>query len=184
MFERFTPSARRAVERACEEAALLGHGFVGTEHLLLALVSDDGDAGGVLAAFGVSRERLFAQYRGPNDACGPPPGRRPDPDALASVGIDLNEVRRHVEDTFGRGVLERTRAWSRTVPAFTPRARRGLDAGVRAADDLGDRDVEPVHLLLGIVAVRDAVAARLLARHGASASRVRAAVAEARRRPA
>ena len=33
-----------------------------------------------------------------------------DAEALASIGIDLDDVRRRVEDAFGPGALERTRA--------------------------------------------------------------------------
>ena len=33
-----------------------------------------------------------------------------DADALATIGIDLDEVRRRVEEAFGPGALERTRA--------------------------------------------------------------------------
>ena len=33
-----------------------------------------------------------------------------DADALATLGIDLDEVRRRVEEVFGAGALERTRA--------------------------------------------------------------------------
>jgi hypothetical protein len=36
-----------------------------------------------------------------------------DADALASIGIDLDEVRRRVEEAFGPGALERTRAGRR-----------------------------------------------------------------------
>ena len=36
--------------------------------------------------------------------------REPNADALASIGIDLDEVRRRVEAEFGAGALERTRA--------------------------------------------------------------------------
>jgi hypothetical protein len=40
-----------------------------------------------------------------------PNGVRPlDAEALAAIGIDLDEVRRRVEETFGPGALERTRA--------------------------------------------------------------------------
>jgi hypothetical protein len=35
---------------------------------------------------------------------------RIDPRALAAIGIDLDEVRRSVEESFGPGALERTRA--------------------------------------------------------------------------
>jgi ATP-dependent Clp protease ATP-binding subunit ClpA len=47
---RFSPAARDAIARAAEEARLLDHAYVGTEHLLLALVRDErGAAGRVLA---------------------------------------------------------------------------------------------------------------------------------------
>jgi ATP-dependent Clp protease ATP-binding subunit ClpC len=40
MFERFTDRARRVVVLAQEEARLLNHGFIGTEHLLLGIVHE------------------------------------------------------------------------------------------------------------------------------------------------
>ena len=47
---RFSQAARDAIERAAEEARILDHAYVGTEHLLLALVRDEhGAAGRVLA---------------------------------------------------------------------------------------------------------------------------------------
>ena len=50
MFERFTTEARTAVVRAQTEARSLGHGWIGTEHLLLALLADgDGRAARVRA---------------------------------------------------------------------------------------------------------------------------------------
>jgi hypothetical protein len=36
-----------------------------------------------------------------------------DAEALATIGIDLDEVRRRVEEAFGPGALERTRAGGR-----------------------------------------------------------------------
>jgi ATP-dependent Clp protease ATP-binding subunit ClpA len=44
VLERFSDEARRAVRLAGEEARLLGHGHVGTEHLLLGLAADQGSA--------------------------------------------------------------------------------------------------------------------------------------------
>ena len=40
MFERFTDQARRVVVLAQEEARLLGHGYIGTEHILLGLLAE------------------------------------------------------------------------------------------------------------------------------------------------
>jgi Clp amino terminal domain, pathogenicity island component len=57
MFERFTDRARRVVVRASEEARRLNHNYIGTEHLLLGLVSDDQSeslAAAALASFDIS----------------------------------------------------------------------------------------------------------------------------------
>jgi ATP-dependent Clp protease ATP-binding subunit ClpC len=50
-----TPRAKRVIELAMEEARALGHGYIGTEHLLLGLVREgDGIAAGVLESLGAS----------------------------------------------------------------------------------------------------------------------------------
>ncbi len=54
--ERFTDRARAVLGRSVEEAHLLGHNFVGTEHLLLALFeSSDGMAAQLLREMGITR---------------------------------------------------------------------------------------------------------------------------------
>ena len=63
MFERFTDQSRQVLVVAQEEARLLQHPFIGTEHILLSLTQvDDGVAGQVLREIGVSlseaRERV------------------------------------------------------------------------------------------------------------------------------
>lgn len=47
MFERFTDRSRRVVVLAQEQARLLNHNYIGTEHLLLALFEPETDAAGV-----------------------------------------------------------------------------------------------------------------------------------------
>jgi len=55
MFERFTDRARRVVVLAQEEARLLGHNYIGTEHILLGLLhEEDGVAAKVLEQLGVT----------------------------------------------------------------------------------------------------------------------------------
>jgi ATP-dependent Clp protease ATP-binding subunit ClpC len=57
MFERFTNQARHVVVRAQEEARLLEHNYIGTEHLLLGIFGEpDGFAFRALASFGMSLE--------------------------------------------------------------------------------------------------------------------------------
>jgi ATP-dependent Clp protease ATP-binding subunit ClpA len=54
MFERFTSHARHAVVLAQEEARLLRHNYIGTEHLLLGLLREQGIAPEALERFGMS----------------------------------------------------------------------------------------------------------------------------------
>lgn len=57
MFERFTDRARRVVVLAQEDAKVLGHLHIGTEHLLLGLLHEgDGVAAKTLASLGISLE--------------------------------------------------------------------------------------------------------------------------------
>lgn len=57
---RWTPGVRRALDRAGEEARALDHDYVGTEHVMLALVSAEGVAAAVLRDLGVARDRMLA----------------------------------------------------------------------------------------------------------------------------
>jgi ATP-dependent Clp protease ATP-binding subunit ClpC len=58
MFQRFTDRARRVVVQAQEEARALGHSFIGTEHLLLALTHEGGVAPKALEALGIGPEAV------------------------------------------------------------------------------------------------------------------------------
>ena len=62
MFERFTDRARRVVVLAQEEARLLNHSYIGTEHILLGLIHEgEGVAAKALEALGISLEAVRAQ---------------------------------------------------------------------------------------------------------------------------
>lgn len=62
MFERFTERARRVVVHAQEEAKILKHGYIGTEHLLLGLLKEEeGTAAKALKNLGVSLEEVRTQ---------------------------------------------------------------------------------------------------------------------------
>jgi len=56
-----SPHTKRVVEYAIDEARKLGHAHVGTEHLLLGLLRDDGMASGILASLGVTVEKVRHQ---------------------------------------------------------------------------------------------------------------------------
>ena len=62
MFERFTEQARQVVVRAQREARALKHDHIGTEHILLGLLGDDGGlAGRALKRLDVTAERVRAE---------------------------------------------------------------------------------------------------------------------------
>jgi hypothetical protein len=64
VFERFTDRARRVLVLAQEEARLLDHNFIGTEHILLGLIhEDEGVAHQAIAQFGISLEDVRAEVR-------------------------------------------------------------------------------------------------------------------------
>jgi ATP-dependent Clp protease ATP-binding subunit ClpC len=62
MFERFTDRARRVVVLAQEEARMLNHNYIGTEHILLGLIHEgEGVAAKALEALNISLEGVRAQ---------------------------------------------------------------------------------------------------------------------------
>jgi ATP-dependent Clp protease ATP-binding subunit ClpA len=175
MFERFTTDARQVVARAQEEALLLHHGYIGCEHLLLALTGgQDSPAAAALTAVGVDTDALrhrvvqiIGTGAGPLDA-----------DALAGLGIDLDSVRRAVEASFGPGALDRPPGQC-SRPGhihFTPRAKKSLELALRAAVRRKDREITPSHLLLGVLDQRDNAALRVLKEEGVGGDALRAEV--------
>jgi hypothetical protein len=65
MFERFTDRARRVVVLAQEEARMLNHNYIGTEHILLGLIHEgDGVAARALESLGISLDAVRLQVEG------------------------------------------------------------------------------------------------------------------------
>jgi ATP-dependent Clp protease ATP-binding subunit ClpC len=61
----FTPGTKSVLDRSLKEAARLGHSYVGTEHLLLGLLSEsDGAATDILVRMRVPRERIQGRVEG------------------------------------------------------------------------------------------------------------------------
>jgi ATP-dependent Clp protease ATP-binding subunit ClpC len=135
MFERFTDRARRVVVLAQEEARMLNHGYIGTEHLLLGLIHE---------GEGVAAKTLRA------------------------MGINLDAVRKEVQEIIGRG---------QEPPAghipFTPRAKKVLELSLRESTQLGHNYIGTEHILLGLVREGEGVAAEVLVKLGADLRRVR-----------
>jgi ATP-dependent Clp protease ATP-binding subunit ClpA len=193
MFERFTDPARAVVIEAQSQARGLGHHWIGTEHLLLAVLArPDSPVARAMADLGIDeavvRARVLAEVgAGPVD----------DAAALADLGIDLDAVRRRAEEQFGPGALDppgtarrrgrlRRRRWSirhRPCPPgspsghipFSARAKKSLELALRESLSSGCREIREQHLVLGIVR-SDGLAARIVGGLGVPTERVRAAL--------
>ena len=183
MFERFTQDARRAVVGAQDEARGLGHGWIGTEHLLLAVLGDESSpVAATLREVGLTPDTVRAEVRrrlGPVD----------DGTALGGIGIDLDEVRRRVEHRFGPGALDEPPAepaprglprrlarrlarrsptggaWPAPGPGhipFTRQAKTSLELALREAMAGKSREINAGHLVLGLMR-EDGLAAHVVA---------------------
>jgi hypothetical protein len=143
MFERFTRAGRQAVVQAQHNARRFGHTFIGPEHLFLAVVAADDPASALLRDLGLTPERTEAEFirltRAKPGPVPPGPGPRPvadpaetgplaglDRDALASIGIDLDEVQTRIEATFGPGALSRAVPRDQQRHPLGPALGRGL----------------------------------------------------------
>ena len=179
MFERFTTQARSVVTVAQQEARAFGSPSLGTQHLLLGILVEPETAGArALQALGIVANDVREDIR--KLARDRSAFSDEDADALRSVGIDLDEVRRTVEETFGSGALERgatdsARSRAGHLP-LTPGSKKSLELALREAIHLGHRSIGTEHLLLGLVRDDGCSAARILAARGADRERVRAAV--------
>ena len=95
MFERFTDRARRVVVLAQEEARMLNHNYIGTEHLLLGLIHEgEGIAAKALESMGVTLSSVREQVQ---DIIGPgqqaPSGHIPfTPRAKKVLELSLREA--------------------------------------------------------------------------------------------
>jgi len=76
----FSPQAKKALELSLREANQLGHNYIGTEHILLALIREGGGAAQLLAGAGVDHDRARQQvtellygHREAGSATAPPP---------------------------------------------------------------------------------------------------------------
>ena len=123
MFERFAQAARVAVDDARYEAARRGDRRIGTEHLLISLLEDEGNANALGVDAGAAREAAD----------------RLDRAALAAVGVDIGDL-----TASGR------RPVARHVP-FTAGAKALMsDTLTQAAADKA-RSITPRHLMLAVL---------------------------------
>jgi ATP-dependent Clp protease ATP-binding subunit ClpA len=164
MFERFTDKARNVLALARKKAAERGDGQIGAVHMLFGLAAADGLAAQALASLGVDAAAVERELGPGGAAAGPrgPAGETAgDAEALAAIGIDLDEIKRKVEESFGPGALDRVppappgplgRTGRMTL---TDQARLSLALSLKEAKSLHHNYIGTEHLLLGLLRVAE-----------------------------
>jgi ATP-dependent Clp protease ATP-binding subunit ClpA len=173
VFERFEPAARQAFVDARNEAGRAGQDKIRSEHVLLGLLAEPGPAADALTAAGLRLEDLRARVRRGADY--DLPGGL-DADALSTVGIDLDAVRRATDAAFGPGALDRVAVPGRSRLRIDNDARQTLVGALRQAERLGQRRITSGHMLIGILDQPRSGALAVLAQAGADIAALRADV--------
>ncbi len=160
-WERLSPDSHDVLRLAYLEAGELGHPCLADEHVLLGLLRQDtSQAAALLHAAGLDLPTVRAELQ----RVGPTLGPRVDPaGALRALGIEVEEVRRRLEATFGaqavyaaeRRVRRRPR-WRGGHAGPSPLcvyllAKRSFLIAADFADRRGDARIGPEHLLYGVL---------------------------------
>ena len=108
----FTPRAKKVLELSLRESQQLGHTYIGTEHILLALIREDGVAAQLLAGAGVDLNRARQQitgllhgHREAGLAAAPPPAAPPPAAAdellgrLTTIASRLDAIERRLRQS-------------------------------------------------------------------------------------
>lgn len=162
-WDKLAPDARMVMRLAYEEAERLGHSYGGGEHVLLGLLAHgakgDGGAARLLTGHGLDLDTARADVRRIVAETTRPDGAA----ALRGLGIDVAEVRRRLEASFGStAVREATwqvarRPWWRGGTRVNPVWRRpvlykrALDIAAELSGRQGEPMVGPEQLLYGVL---------------------------------
>jgi ATP-dependent Clp protease ATP-binding subunit ClpA len=170
-----TPRAKKVIEFAVDEASRMNHHYIGTEHLLLGLVREgEGIAAGVLQSLGVNLEkvrtstiRVLSQSSGTETASGEAiQGEQPNGTITGTPTIEPDPMRAAVRRISGQDRFDK----------FTERSRKVLSLAQEEAERFQHNYIGTEHLLLGLVAEGEGVAAKVLQNMGIELSKVREAV--------
>jgi ATP-dependent Clp protease ATP-binding subunit ClpA len=169
MFERFTAKARGVVITAKTAAREHGDDQIRLVHMLYGLVTSDGVAARALAALGVDGAAVERELGRTATGGGAPGGGEPagsadggDAEALAAIGIDLDEIRRRIEESFGPGALERVPLtpkgplnWFAVRFPIDEQAKLSLALAVKQARAMHHSYIGTEHVLLGVIGVAE-----------------------------
>ena len=168
MLERFTDKAKKVVILAKDKATERGDAEIRLVHMLYGLAATDGVAARALTGLGVDtaavERELGSGSPGGLAAHGAQPGGvgHGDAEALAAIGIDLDEIKRRIEESFGPGALERvplTRHgplnWTGRLP-MNDQTKLSLTLSLKEAKALHHNYLGTEHLLLGVLRAAEA----------------------------
>lgn len=181
MLDHCDQNTMTVVNTALEQARSFGHSYLGTEHLLVALVRHRDLLPEPVGALLPDADVLISTLA---TVLGKPPRPR-DAELLQVVGINLDEIRAAVRQTFGSDALDRLgrqrvhqpwqpwRCPSRRCTSLlagsmscAPRVKQAFE---HARRDIARRQLDligPLSLLLGMIDVEDAISNRLLREAG------------------
>ena len=165
MFERFTDKARKVVSLALAKAKEQGDDQIRPVHMLYGLAAADGVAARALTALGVDAAAVERELGRASQRAGVssgPPGAQGetadgDAEALAAIGIDLDEIKRRIEESFGPGALERVPLTPKGPPNLAGRlplndqAKLSLALSLKEARALHHHYIGTEHMLLGLL---------------------------------
>lgn len=161
MFGRFTAQAKNAIRLARSQALAEHVSQISCEHLLIGLADErSGLAASALGEAGLDPARLGKLVPQRDHA------ESFDADALALVGIDLDQVRRAAEAAFGPGALDhppRRAVSAKARVRMADESRQALDLALRTVRDTHSPAVSAGHILVGIIDQGDNTALRLIA---------------------
>ena len=140
-FDRFSDRGKRVLALAQDEAIRQNHNYIGTEHLLAALLRD----GDTVAAR-----------------------------ALTSLGIELAKVRTALERIIGRG----DRPTSASEITLSPRTKKVIELSIDEARRMGQPNLGPEHILLGLIREGEGIASGIIESLGVDLSALRAKLLE------
>jgi ATP-dependent Clp protease ATP-binding subunit ClpA len=183
---RRTPFGGRLLAVAFAEAEQARHGYVGCEHLLLALLREpDGTVADVLRSQGLELQSARWAVRSVVEAGRGDGPRWNQADLLAMLGVDLPAIRRRVNEEFGPHAIQalyRSPA-GRRLPrgplcglAISPLLKKSLALATTRAKRLRGCPAEHERVLLGMLDADSAGLDAVLEALGTSAAQLREAV--------
>jgi DNA-binding transcriptional regulator YhcF (GntR family) len=150
----FTDGVRVALARAREEAIELRHDYVGTEHMLLALINE-----------------ALRQQRAPGGGGGV---ESMPSVVLEALGVDPDRLRTHILESVRQG---RATVKLGELP-YTSRAKKVLEYSMNEARVRDDSHVGVEHLTLGLIQEEKGIAATTLRMHGVTLEGAREALTD------